>query len=1082
MSSTQGSTLRAVELDQTHPLSPLLPSNAPVSDDYFARSTSSPAPEAAVTPPEPATIGRSRPELESHATLRSGTLKASSTPIKASIQLAEDSPLRAAPASSAPEQISNGARVPWQLSLAREPHLLSLAELESRLEMLSSDLNDAIQARSSSKLSRRAARGSFSSEHSSESSMAPTAEASSSRVIAASCAAAILQAMSHEMSRILEQKAEVKAQLAALQALSDEWLPLLGTSAAARERSRAERALLRAAADGAASYQQRPQDRWTLSSISLRSDGLTHDKTTSLDATLHEAMSDDGLRLDSDSVSTYSINAESEHLASPKAQTRASRHSSLSARLFGGVRTPIVPASAPSSGLKSTTSNAVVEDASDLQPRSRANSISSGTGPPVKIATSASTPSKPMADGSRPKSKSSAWSWRHWRGTRSDEVPNVYDDDSSDDEEQSEVGAPVSDPVARTLSPEVERSSAMSRASSRSGNEEARVASAAVDALLSRKPNDALSATTPAVATAQRIQSGSALSVDDRAGTNGRANSPRTLSDAASANGEDSVEAFAISSVSESHVSSQPTSIRSLAISEPKGIVSSAATTLSRALGRSNSRASGAPVEPNITLPTIGRSNSVFNLATPSVSTATAAVSSSGLAMELGTIAPDGAVPPASSSIASSLPKADGDRLIDRYGFSHDQASGLKYLQELRKRQKDGSKDASVIMDVPATATGGESTKRLLAQLGQMTEAREKAQQEVWDKFIVRRRAKLVKASSEASTAPARPSRTVIAEVSSLATQASGSDELDWTEDLVGVARMGSKAGREDWKEFKKLVRSGVPNALRPKIWAECSGSTEIREPGYYTEMLSSHEGIHSQCLSQIDMDCHRTLPTNVFFGGNGPGISKLRRLLVAYSWRNPEVGYCQGMNMLAAVLLLIYTSEEDAFWIFCCIIERILPGEWYTSSLLVSQADQRVLQDLVKTVLPKLSAHFDELGVTLPAVSFGWFLSLFTDSLPIQTLLRVWDCFFVTGDVALFRITIAILQMHEGELLAVADAASFYMTLRSITTHMYQVDKLLRVAYEDLRYTVKSKDIAALRQKHVDELEQETGLKQTGV
>lgn len=37
-----------------------------------------------------------------------------------------------------------------------------------------------------------------------------------------------------------------------------------------------------------------------------------------------------------------------------------------------------------------------------------------------------------------------------------------------------------------------------------------------------------------------------------------------------------------------------------------------------------------------------------------------------------------------------------------------------------------------------------------------------------------------------------------------------------------------------------------------------------------------------------------RTLPTNVYFGGDGPGVDKLRRVLAAMSWHNPVVGYCQ--------------------------------------------------------------------------------------------------------------------------------------------------------------------------------------------
>ena len=47
-------------------------------------------------------------------------------------------------------------------------------------------------------------------------------------------------------------------------------------------------------------------------------------------------------------------------------------------------------------------------------------------------------------------------------------------------------------------------------------------------------------------------------------------------------------------------------------------------------------------------------------------------------------------------------------------------------------------------------------------------------------------------------------------------------------------------------------------------------------------------------------------------------GQAALRRVLRAYSYYDPEVGYCQGMNFIAGMFLTLMT-EEEAFWLLVC-------------------------------------------------------------------------------------------------------------------------------------------------------------------
>lgn len=90
-------------------------------------------------------------------------------------------------------------------------------------------------------------------------------------------------------------------------------------------------------------------------------------------------------------------------------------------------------------------------------------------------------------------------------------------------------------------------------------------------------------------------------------------------------------------------------------------------------------------------------------------------------------------------------------------------------------------------------------------------------------------------------------------------------------------------------------------------------------------------------------------------------------------------------MNLVASTLLLVHADEEEAFWVLAALVERILPDGFFSPTLLPSRACPLVLLDYVQEGMPKLAAHLVELGIDLPAICFSWFLSLFTDCLPVE-------------------------------------------------------------------------------------------------
>jgi TBC1 domain family member 8/9 len=105
---------------------------------------------------------------------------------------------------------------------------------------------------------------------------------------------------------------------------------------------------------------------------------------------------------------------------------------------------------------------------------------------------------------------------------------------------------------------------------------------------------------------------------------------------------------------------------------------------------------------------------------------------------------------------------------------------------------------------------------------------------------------------------------------------------------------------------FHKLIRVGLPNRLRGETWELTSGSFFLRleQPKLYTDTLTKYSGQQSLAIDEIEKDLNRSLPEYPGFQSE-EGIGRLRRVLTAYSWTNPQVGYCQAMNIVMAAMLM---------------------------------------------------------------------------------------------------------------------------------------------------------------------------------
>jgi hypothetical protein len=132
-------------------------------------------------------------------------------------------------------------------------------------------------------------------------------------------------------------------------------------------------------------------------------------------------------------------------------------------------------------------------------------------------------------------------------------------------------------------------------------------------------------------------------------------------------------------------------------------------------------------------------------------------------------------------------------------------------------------------------------------------------------------------------------------------------------------------------------------------------------------------------------------------------------------------------MNLIASILLC-FMEEENVFWTLCAIVEEIRLNDFYSRPPAMMNGfhvDTEVCFKLAVTVLenkfPKglfnSAEHSAKFRNTIQLLCTKWLISLFVDSVPLDTLIYIFHKFFIIeGDVSsvVFVLTLVSLGLDS--------------------------------------------------------------------
>jgi len=219
------------------------------------------------------------------------------------------------------------------------------------------------------------------------------------------------------------------------------------------------------------------------------------------------------------------------------------------------------------------------------------------------------------------------------------------------------------------------------------------------------------------------------------------------------------------------------------------------------------------------------------------------------------------------------------------------------------------------------------------------------------------------------------------------------------------------------------IVSEGVAEGpLRSRIWMMISGAAEKKQsnPTVYQHLV--HIPLKLELNEQIRMDSKRLrLLPGLKQTADDVLLDRAVSVTRLYCAFDPRVGYVQGMLYLAILIITVTDDEENSFWLFCTILTNYGFRELMdrTSSALFD-----ILNDFDKMLrhqLPSLHAHMLAQQCPPSTYAVDCFTSCFVVSMPLDTVLRIWDLLLMRIEKVLPRVLLSVLSRHQEQLLTMS-------------------------------------------------------------
>ena len=149
-----------------------------------------------------------------------------------------------------------------------------------------------------------------------------------------------------------------------------------------------------------------------------------------------------------------------------------------------------------------------------------------------------------------------------------------------------------------------------------------------------------------------------------------------------------------------------------------------------------------------------------------------------------------------------------------------------------------------------------------------------------------------------------------------------------------------------------------------------------------------------------------------------------LFNILLAYANYDSQVGYVQGMNYIAAMLLMHIQEEESVFWCLIYLLSRINWRMIYMEEMpklmeIIENVEHKLNQDY-----PELAKHLEDQCFTVGAAFSPLFITLYIYQIEHQYAMRIFEFFLLDGEKGLLNVLYRMLDLKGAKICTLTEMA----------------------------------------------------------